>query len=426
NGLERSGLLDSLRERVQELTETQSLLETYNQNLETLVAERTHDLQVTFYTLQSIFQNTADGIVTLNRDLVVTSMNRAVQKWLKIKSQAFTWKPDMKHPVLGQPIESLLTLGSGKSLAAIFQQLSESLESNESPNSVILKEAFVNKIPVEVSIAPIPEDDVSGEGKLGENYYVLVLRDIVERKEIERLRDDFMSTLTHDLRTPLLAAIQTLGFFVDGSLGSLPPRQVEVLNMLINSNREMLGLVNVLLEVYKYESGKQRLILDTLDLKELAETVIAELQSIATNKNQLLEATIPEHLPRILADKRELRRVLVNLIGNALNYTQPGGRVFLSVIHDPDWVTISVEDNGRGIPASDLPSLFQRFSQGTSKQRSSGIGLGLYLSRQIVEAHHGTIGVDSTEGVGSRFWLNLPISLRDMEAGTIDLSALQG
>lgn len=270
---------------------------------------------------------------------------------------------------------------------------------------LLIHDAHVESVPVEVSVSEIVQDETTGNHR-----FVLVMRDVIERREIERLRDDFMSTLTHDLRTPLLAAIQTLGFFVDGSLGPLSQRQTEILTMLINSNEEMLGLVNVLLEVYRYESGRQRLVLDQVDVLQLLKTVVAELSSLAQSKNQRLMMSFPEALPFSTGDKQELRRVFVNLLGNAINYTQAGGEISLKTVVQDGMIIVSFIDNGRGIPEQDIGQLFQRFSQGTSKQRSSGSGLGLYLSRQIVEAHKGSISVQSQEGQGSCFTVLLPVS----------------
>jgi signal transduction histidine kinase len=234
------------------------------------------------------------------------------------------------------------------------------------------------------------------------------------RKEIERLRDDFVSTLTHDLRTPLLAAIQTLGFFLDGSLGELPARQQELITMLIQSLREMLGLVNALLEVYKYESGRQKLIFDFVDLAELVMHVCHELDALARNREQTLnlelESSQSPDAFKLRGDKQELKRVLVNLIGNAINFTPKGGTIQVMITRHDKLLKVCVADTGRGIPARDIPLLFQRFSQGTSQLRSSGSGLGLYLSRQIVEAHHGQIWVESEEGDGSRFYVTLPLA----------------
>jgi PAS domain S-box-containing protein len=355
--------------------------------------------------MDSIFSNTAEGIIACNALGNVTMVNAKVLEWLQKKSSPTFSQTLSADEVMGQPLDRFISLTHDQSLAKLLQDLQE-----KPIEKIQMKDALVGLVPVEMSISPIT-DTLSSQ----QSAFVIVLRDVTERREIERLRDDFMSTLTHDLRTPLLAAIQTLGFFVDGSLGPLVPKQIEILSMLINSNREMLGLVNVLLEVYKYESGRQRLILDQVNLKEMLTQVVEELTSLARSKNQSLALQLPQNDGSLLvfADKQELRRVFMNLLGNAINYTQVEGRI--QVVVTPVQVdeieegyAIAFKDNGRGIPEQDLPQLFQRFSQGTSKQRSSGSGLGLYLSRQIVEAHHGRISVNSKEGEGSCFEVVLP------------------
>lgn len=398
NSLERAHLISNLQRSVQDLTEAREALERSNQHLEALVEERTRDLQTTYLKLQSIVHNTADGIMTLNAALEATSINPAVLRWLEEGGNPRA--SDWRHC----PVERLLRLptsaGKHDRLRQVFQ----------SPESRRVLEVAIGDLPLEAGIAPLPDP----EGK--EGGFVVVLRDITQRKEIERLRDDFVSTLTHDLRTPLLAAIQTLGFFVDGSLGELTERQHELIQMLIQSNRELLGLVNVLLEVYKYESGRQKLIVDTVSLPDLVRDVVQELGALASHREQSLSVAFTENAGpeqcKVRGDKQELKRVLVNLIGNAIHFTPKEGdiQVFLALTrrNRKPMVQVCVSDNGRGIPAQDIPQLFQRFSQGTSRQRSSGSGLGLYLSRQIVEAHNGHIYVESEESVGSRFYVELP------------------
>ncbi len=381
NGLERAHLTSDLRQSIADLKEAQAQLENTNRQLEALVEARTQDLKVTYDKLQSIVQNTADGIITLDADLELTSVNPTAERWL------ISAEEGIRH-LLGQSIARFLKPEGGGDIGKLFE--------GDRPHTV--REVCIGEQPVEASIAPLPDN----EG------YVLVLRDITQRKEIERLRDDFVSTLTHDLRTPLLAAIQTLSFFADGTLGELNDRQKQMIEMLIQSNREMLGLVNVLLEVYKYESGRQTLIFDQVNLVELVGNIAQELAALAHNREQTLQTDFEADLPAVRGDKQELRRVFVNLIGNAINYTPKGGHIKVALGMENHRVRACVSDNGRGIPANDIPQLFQRFSQGTSKQRSSGSGLGLYLSRQIVEAHRGQIWVDSVEGEGSRFYVELP------------------
>jgi signal transduction histidine kinase len=131
------------------------------------------------------------------------------------------------------------------------------------------------------------------------------------------------------------------------------------------------------------------------------------LQSLALAKNQDMKTTIIEPLPLIYGDKHAIRRVLTNLVANAINYTPAEGNILVSATEAEKSIVISVQDNGRGIPADDLAKLFARFAQGTRKHRTTGTGLGLYLSRQIVEAHGGRIWAESEENNGSTFYFEM-------------------
>ena len=210
--------------------------------------------------------------------------------------------------------------------------------------------------------------------------YVGVVRNVSLQKEMERLRDDFIATLTHDLRTPLLASIQTLQFFLDGSLGNVEDKQKTLLDTMKKSNEDMLGLVNALLEVYKYESGKLNLCKTTFDLKHFIEDCISQIQVLADKKNIKLSVDYKgTEDSQLNADRNELRRVMLNLCGNALNHTKSGGEIEITASNQEQDLIISVKDNGIGIPKNDITKLFKRFSQGTSQKRSAGTGLGLYF-----------------------------------------------
>lgn len=228
-------------------------------------------------------------------------------------------------------------------------------------------------------------------------------------QEMNKLRDDFIATLTHDLRTPLLAAIQTLKFFLDGTLGELNEKQSKFLDTMLTSNKDMLGLVNALLEVYKYESGQLVLCKDKFLINDLIFQGINELKPLCEQKNITLDYENTEL--EIFADKQELRRVISNLLGNAINHTSEGGKISVTAHQDDDSIFVSVEDNGVGIPQEDIPNMFRRFSQGTKNKRSTGTGLGLYLSRQIIEAHNGKISLKSELGKGSTFTFELPVAI---------------
>ncbi len=241
---------------------------------------------------------------------------------------------------------------------------------------------------------------------------------IKKQQEIERLRDDFIATLTHDLRTPLLAAIQTLQFFVDGSLGELGEKQKTLLQTMMHSNQDMLGLVNALLEVYRYESGQLMLCRENFVLSDMVNQCIKEIQPLAEGKG--LEITFNEiKNEKIYADRHEIKRVLANFLGNGIKNTPKGGEINVKVNFDEKEVTVSVEDTGIGIPKEDLPRLFRRFSQGTGKKRSTSTGLGLYLSSRIVEAHEGKIWVESEVNRGSIFRFTIPREKVYEKAGEI-------
>ena len=234
--------------------------------------------------------------------------------------------------------------------------------------------------------------------------FVGVIRNFSVQKETERLRDDFIATLTHDLRTPLLAAIQTLKFFLDGSLGELKDQQRVLLSTMLQSNEDLLGLVNALLEVYRFESGKLSLCKTVFNIKDLITQCYDELEPLSKKKEITfnLKCDMDDEV-LIDADRAEIKRVITNLCGNALNYTNKGGTIDILAKAQSGDLIFSVVDNGNGIPKEDIPHLFMRFSQGTSKKRSTGTGLGLYLSRQIVEAHGGKIWVESKVNQGSEF-----------------------
>ncbi|MFN4835132.1 MAG: sensor histidine kinase [Pseudanabaena sp.] len=231
---------------------------------------------------------------------------------------------------------------------------------------------------------------------------------IAERDRIDRQRQDFVSRLTHDLRTPLVAADRMLGLLQDGVLGEISPEICEALKIMGRSNSNLLEMVNKLLDVYRYESGSKTINLRSIDLQELLDQVVQELKPIAISKNLELIANL-EDIGMVKGDRLELLRVFNNLIGNALKFTESGS-VHVSLKSDQSEAIIAIADTGTGVPLEEQPFLFQRFSQGNHQKQGSG--LGLYLSHYIVNAHEGKILVKSpNQGSqkGSTFFVHLPI-----------------
>jgi signal transduction histidine kinase len=232
---------------------------------------------------------------------------------------------------------------------------------------------------------------------------------INQRYQLARQRcEDFMIKLTHDLRTPLTSTIQLLQMIQKGNFGHNFSEIRKHLQLLTESNQTLLSMVENVLEVYQYESGCKDLEFFLVDLWELAQKVVQELTPLAVFKNLALNAKLNNTQPsavKVRGDRIELYRLLTNLVGNAIRFTDSGSVEIRLNSHDQQ-VIIAVEDTGIGISKSEQVHLFERFRQG--KHQRQGNGLGLYLSRQIVEAHQGSISVSSTLGKGSIFTVSLP------------------
>lgn len=234
---------------------------------------------------------------------------------------------------------------------------------------------------------------------------------IDERDEIARQRQDFVSRLTHDLRTPLVAAERMLILLEDGALGELSPQMHEVITIMGRSNSNLLAMVNTLLEVYRFEAGRKTLAFQPIDVRSLLEEVAKELSSLAAEKQLSVNQEFGEEsvTSKVMGDRLELHRLFTNLIGNAIKFTDTGSvtiRLTCPPTVSNDCMTIEVADTGSGIPLEEQATLFERFRPGNHKR--SGSGLGLYLSRRIVEAHQGSIQVNSEVGKGSVFMISLP------------------
>ena len=396
NGIERSNLLGRLREKISELEDAKQKLQDYSEKLEDMVEQRTAELLAANLKLSGIINYCADGIIIIDRHGIIEQVNPACENMTGLSEVALC---HMKLQEIAYS-ENIDFNKSGKNKEGIFGLGPDRSE-------ILIRDCYIRnslsdkRIPVEINFASISTSE--------KERYVGVIRDVSLQKDTERLRDDFIATLTHDLRTPLLAAIQTLRFFLDGSLGKLEDKQSVLLSTMLQSNEDLLGLVNALLEVYKFESGKLSLCKTLFPIKDLISQCYEELKPLAENKSLefVLNCKIDDRV-LVNADKSELKRVIINLCGNAINYTNKNGKIEIFSRAEEGDVIFSVADNGNGIPKEDIPHLFMRFSQGTSKKRSTGTGLGLYLSRQIIEAHGGKIWLESKINKGSEFSFLLP------------------
>ena len=232
-----------------------------------------------------------------------------------------------------------------------------------------------------------------------------------QREELLRQREEFISRMTHDLQTPLVAANRMLELIQDDAFGDISTSAKAKMAVIIRSNDGLLKMVQDLVEVYTYDAGCKQINLFAIDIRELIEEVLQELLPLATNKQLDLKSQIEVAAANyeIALDRLEFKRVLINLIGNSLKFTEAGSimvKVTGSAAQHP-FVKVAVQDTGVGISGEDQAQLFERFRRGNHKRSNSG--LGLYLCRQIVERHGGTISVESELNQGSTFTILLPV-----------------
>ncbi len=236
---------------------------------------------------------------------------------------------------------------------------------------------------------------------------------IAQLQESERMRETFVSALTHDLRTPLVAERRALEL-MDAQRDKLPDKLAPLTQHLIRNNEDLLALVNKLLETYQYESGRVRLLMEPIALVDLIQASVDKLHPLAQSKDIVVSVEVAPTLPAVPGDWHQLQRVLVNLMGNALENVQAGGWVRVSAALDGETaMRLEVADNGPGISPEVLPHLFDRYFLVQQAKKKIGSGLGLSICKMIVELHGGRITVESTVGQGTRFYITLPLQIPD-------------
>lgn len=286
------------------------------------------------------------------------------------------------------------------------------------------------EFPVEISVSPLETED----GTLA----MSAIRDISERKRLEALRDEhsrrveeasrlkseFLANMSHELRTPLNAIIGFAQLMHDARVGAVSPEHKEFLGDILTSASHLLQLINDVLDLSKVESGKMDFHPDRVDLAALVREVRDSLRTLAAQKPLHVQVDV-DGAPSIVTDPAKLKQVLYNYLSNAIKFTPEDGRVTIRVRAEAeDEVRVEVEDNGIGIPAADIAKLFVEFQQldASTGKRYAGTGLGLALTRRIVEAQGGRVGVRSVPGEGSVFFVVMPRTPRAAHTQRSDTS----
>jgi PAS domain S-box-containing protein len=256
---------------------------------------------------------------------------------------------------------------------------------------------------VEVTTRPLTYQGYEAKG--------IVVRDISERKEVDRLKTEFVSVVSHELRTPLTSIRGSLGLMEGGAVGELPLKARELVAIARQNADRLIRLINDILDLEKIEAGKIQLNIAALDPAQLVERTVAELRAMALQYKVRITPVI-EQRDRVAGDQDRVIQVLTNLVSNALKFSPEEGEVAIRVAHGTTgFMRFTITDQGPGLNEEQRSRLFGRFVQleAADTRKRGGTGLGLAISRSLVEQQSGRIGVDSEPGKGSAFWFELPL-----------------
>lgn len=244
---------------------------------------------------------------------------------------------------------------------------------------------------------------------IGRYQLLLIIRDITERKQLLEEKDGFVNMVSHELRTPLGAIKESVALVAEGKVGPIGEKQKEVIDVAKRNVDRLARLIDQVLDLQKIDAGIMELRSEENDLNEMIKEVHRTMISLAAKKGLAFTVKLDEKIPPVKCDRDKITEVLINLVNNAVKFTEKGSVVISSGMGQ-NFIQVSVADTGPGIKADDISKLFQRFAQ--LIRSPGGTGLGLAISKEIIEAHKGKIGVESEFGKGSTFRFILPIKER--------------
>ena len=237
--------------------------------------------------------------------------------------------------------------------------------------------------------------------------------------EASQHKSQFLANMSHELRTPLNAILGYAELILDNVYGDTPEKMREVLDRIQRNGRHLLGLINDVLDLSKIEAGQLNLSLADYSLKEVVQSVYSAVEALAKEKHIALKVEVPPHLPAARGDERKLTQVLLNLVGNAIKFTDTG-EVAIKAFAANGSFTVAVRDTGPGIAEPEQAKIFEEFQQADSSitKKKGGTGLGLAIAKRIVELHGGRIWVKSSPGQGSTFSFTLPTKVEQQARPT--------
>ena len=351
------------------------MVETLNDR-EKMIIEYQAELMRQNKLLESVINSLSDGILIVNEHLHILRATPQISTWFGVKG----------HDVIGKNILDFLQFPENFNLERLHN-----------------KDVFIKHTPTNnftISSIRLSLDD-------NKKRYVLIIKDVTNEREIETLKEDFVATLTHDLKVPIVAEANILDFLLAGKFGEINEKQEVALKNMKPSNKELIELVQIVLETYKIKEKGIKLLKENIKLNGFINGIIDDITPFAAMAGLKVNFN-PTRDIKVTADPMQLQRVIKNLINNAISHSNTKKDIDIKTGEIPGFITISVIDYGQKKKQKDLKLIFNKYYSAAKKFRKIGTGLGLYLSQQIIRSHGGEITVESEENVQTEFCIKIP------------------
>lgn len=372
------------------LTETVTQLEKQRNELDRiakLLVKRDLELNEEKNKTLSIITNFVDGILVFDKENNLLLINPQAEDFFGVKREV----------IIGKSVSELSKIAALKPLVKLFGKK--------------IKEVFRKKVKIsedlvlEISIVPVIEEKERLET-------LVILHDVTREKLIEKMKTEFVSLTAHQLRTPLSAIKWTTKMVLDEELGKINEEQREFLQDSYDSNERMIALINNLLNVARIEEGRYIFKPMLADIEKITKNVIDSYKEEAKRRGLKVEFKKPEKkLPQVILDVEKMQIAIDNLVRNAIRYTLRRGKITVSLKCDKEKMEFSIKDTGVGIPRNQQKRIFTKFFRAANviRMETEGAGLGIFISKNIIEAHKGKIWFESELGKGTTFYFTIPI-----------------
>ena len=404
-GDELGKLADSFNRMARALAERDAIINKKNQALQELnellerkVTERTSELRMEMERLETVLTSMAEGIVVTNRDNRVILFNPAAQ-------QLFDLVP---HRMVNQPVEKLCAQGGIYPLA----QHIEAVKSGAKSPAPIEHELAVNGKSLKVNLSPLMDEGGDFAG------VVMSIRDVTMAEAVDRMKTEFISTVSHELKTPLTSMKGSLQYILNKGKW-LTGTERELLSVCLRNTDRLIRLISNILDVSRIEEGGVALNFKPQSIGTLVSYAVEEIKPLAIERNITIINEIGDSIPLVYGDEDRLVQVITNLFSNAVKFSPKGKVVTVSAEREGNYVAVSVADRGTVIQGADRGKLFQKFQrlETTETGERGGTGLGLVICKEIVERHHGRIYHKSGVTGGNVFIFTVPVLEEQHEPG---------